>query len=163
MGENQYFFVSDAFGKEADWSVVGTGKVSEGRIDIPAEARMVRIGSGYVSIWVSDFSPSQNISFGLFSSQHFTREPLFFQATEEKVDLALRQLALNGDYTERELKSMRNTIFARYGYVFKNPGLKTYFSKRGWYMPDPNLKMKDIELTVQEKPFVDAIIKREKK
>jgi hypothetical protein len=40
------------------------------------------------------------------------------------------------DYiSPRELRLIRNEIFARYWYKFKDPALQTYFAKQDWYKP----------------------------
>ena len=39
------------------------------------------------------------------------------------------------DKTPWELKVMRNEIYARHGYIFKNPELKDYFERQSWYEP----------------------------
>lgn len=36
---------------------------------------------------------------------------------------------------KRELKIMRNEIFARYGYIFKTQDMKSHFSSQPWYQP----------------------------
>jgi hypothetical protein len=36
---------------------------------------------------------------------------------------------------KRELRIMRNEIFARYGYIFKSQDLKSHFSYQSWYQP----------------------------
>jgi hypothetical protein len=60
-----------------------------------------------------------------------------------------------------ELKEMRNEIFARYGYIFKNPKLKKHFEIQPWYKP---LKA-DVtaELTSTEKANIDLIRKWEER
>ena len=35
----------------------------------------------------------------------------------------------------RELKIMKNEIYARHGYIFKTPELKSYFESQPWYKP----------------------------
>lgn len=59
-------------------------------------------------------------------------------------------------YTNEELGFIRNEIFARYGYVFKNHKYANYFSEKSWYIPDStfqgneedfnNYEIKNIEL-----------------
>jgi hypothetical protein len=39
------------------------------------------------------------------------------------------------NFTARQRRIMRNEIFARYGYRFKNPELRTYFLAQPWYIP----------------------------
>jgi len=38
----------------------------------------------------------------------------------------------------RELKIMRNEIFARHGYIFKTDDMSTYFREQSWYVPRYN-------------------------
>lgn len=38
-------------------------------------------------------------------------------------------------YSKSELRILRNSIFARHGYIFKSEDLKEYFSKFEWYKP----------------------------
>ena len=51
-------------------------------------------------------------------------------------------------YSKRELKLMRNEIFARHGYIFKTDEMKKHFSSKQWYEPkynDVNSMLTDIE------------------
>lgn len=41
-------------------------------------------------------------------------------------------------YTKSELRILRNSIFAKHGYIFKSEGLKMYFSQFEWYKPEFN-------------------------
>lgn len=43
-------------------------------------------------------------------------------------------------YTYEELGFIRNEIFARYGYVFKNHKYANYFSEKSWYTPDSTFR-----------------------
>ncbi len=64
-------------------------------------------------------------------------------------------------YTSKDLKYMRNEIFARYGYIFKEGGeMHSYFSKQDWYHPQYN----DVStfLTEIEKRNIETILKAEK-
>jgi hypothetical protein len=60
----------------------------------------------------------------------------------------------------KELRIIRNEIFARYGYKFKDPGLQMYFGKQDWYRP----LFDNVEeyLTPVEKENVKFIIEKEK-
>ncbi len=40
----------------------------------------------------------------------------------------------------RDLRLMRNEIYARHGYVFSDPDLVAFFSAEPWYHPDPGFK-----------------------
>lgn len=62
--------------------------------------------------------------------------------------------------TATELRLLRNEIFARKGYVFKDAILNDYFLKKNWYKPN---KQKEIILTDIEKQNIELIKKVEKK
>ena len=48
--------------------------------------------------------------------------------------------------TPRELKIMRNEIFARHGYIFQSKDMIEYFSKQSWYRPtSANVTINHIE------------------
>ena len=47
------------------------------------------------------------------------------------------------DLTPKNLRFIRNEIFARHGYIFKSNDLTDYFSKFEWY--DPKFKVNQIE------------------
>lgn len=38
-------------------------------------------------------------------------------------------------FSSRDLRLMRNEIYARYGYIFNSNDLKSYFSSKPWYSP----------------------------
>jgi len=40
--------------------------------------------------------------------------------------------------SKQDLKIMRNEIFARHGYIFKTPEMKSYFASQSWYQPKYN-------------------------
>ncbi|PKG43540.1 YARHG domain-containing protein [Psychroflexus sp. MES1-P1E] len=88
------------------------------------------------------------------------------------------ELYVNGDYPEvsltvireqelqklasKELKLMRNEIFARYGYMFREGGeMEAHFSSKKWY--EPKCKNVDSFLTVIELLNIELIKKVEKK
>jgi len=39
------------------------------------------------------------------------------------------------NYTSEELEVMRNEIYARHGYSFKNRKMRAYFEAKDWYIP----------------------------
>jgi small-conductance mechanosensitive channel len=54
------------------------------------------------------------------------------------------------DLTSRDLKIMRNEIFARHGYIFKTPDMINHFSNQSWYRPmysDVTSMLSNIEKT----------------
>jgi hypothetical protein len=46
--------------------------------------------------------------------------------------------------SKAELRIMRNEVFARHGYVFKDTDLGSYFKKTVWYKPNPNFNLNRI-------------------
>lgn len=59
--------------------------------------------------------------------------------------LAASELANRSQW---ELRVMRNEIFARHGYIFKTPEMRSYFARQGWYSPrrgDVSRLLSDIE------------------
>lgn len=164
MGQNQYFFVHDVFGKTADWSILGTGKVTNEKFYNfdDDSCRMVRTLSGKLQIKVSDFQPTKNIEFGIINENSFISFPLDQEKIKNGEIIPLFDFDLVENYSKKELGLLRNTIYAQYGYDFKSPDLKKYFNQFEWYMPDPNLMLKNILLSEKEKEFIERIIKKEK-
>jgi hypothetical protein len=62
---------------------------------------------------------------------------------------------------EPALKLMRNEIFARYGYIFRNAELKSHFTEQSWYKP----VSADVttQLTEIEKKNTDLIRRQEQR
>lgn len=49
------------------------------------------------------------------------------------------------DYSRRDLRLLRNTIYARHGRAFKSDSLRQYFARQDWYKVDKNFQ--DSQLT----------------
>ncbi|MCC0733457.1 YARHG domain-containing protein [Clostridioides sp. ZZV14-6009] len=62
-----------------------------------------------------------------------------------------------GLYSKEELAYIRNEIFARYGYVFKEEPYKSYFSNKSWYQPDYSIGADTDILNSVEKQNVSLI------
>ncbi|MDB3083479.1 hypothetical protein C4097_02770 [Clostridioides difficile] len=60
-------------------------------------------------------------------------------------------------YSKGELAYIRNEIFARYGYVFKEEPYKSYFSNKSWYQPDYDIGADTDVLNSIEKQNVSLI------
>jgi hypothetical protein len=162
LGPNRYFYVNDIFGKNAEWSIIGTGKVTNETFDNYDEgkARMIRAISGSLQIDVRNFVPKKNIQFGIISANSFS----LYQAGAEPDPFfhILKYFNLDPPHSKEDLRTLRNTIYAQHGYVFKDKDLREYFSSFPWYFPDPNLTMEQIKLTEAERIFIDEILKQEK-
>jgi hypothetical protein len=84
MGQNQYFYVNDIFGKTANWSIIGSGKVTNEKFDYIDNdtCRMVRTLSGQLQIKVNDFQPTKNIEFGIVSEYSFIVWPVYHKESQ---------------------------------------------------------------------------------
>jgi hypothetical protein len=56
---------------------------------------------------------------------------------------------------ELSKKIKRNLPFARRGYVFKSPELRSYYERQPWYMPDPAYTPVEAELTKKEQEWLN--------
>lgn len=65
------------------------------------------------------------------------------------------------DYSPRDLKLLRNAVFARRGRPFKTPMVQGHFATVTWYKPDPAYK--DSRLTEVDKKNVQLIASLEQK
>lgn len=77
-----------------------------------------------------------------------------------KLDKLLKLSDLD-DYSPRDLKLLRNTVFARRGRPFKTPLVQGHFKTVTWYKPDAAYK--DARLTEVDKKNVQLILSLEKK
>ena len=60
-----------------------------------------------------------------------------------------------------QLQILRNTIYAKHGYVFQSEDLKTHFSKVPWY--NPNSSFNETMLTENERELIELFLLEEKK
>lgn len=73
------------------------------------------------------------------------------QDLKGKYPFASTEILINGilgNFDSKELRTMRNEIFARHGYIFKTADMKTYFEAQDWYSglyDDVNDKLTDLE------------------
>jgi hypothetical protein len=164
LGSNCYFYVHDVFGNSAKWSFVGVGKfTNEKIIDFESEnSKMIRIVSGKLQIDVANFQPKKNIQFGIARRSSFCLKWTDLTDIEEAVSNRRYMKSDDSPFTKEELRIIRNTLFAQYGFVFSSKDLDEYFRKFEWYIPNPNLKQTDIELTKEELEFLTIILQLEK-
>lgn len=88
--------------------------------------------------------------------------PAELNALEEpsKLDKLLKLSDLD-DFSPRDLKLLRNAVFARRGRPFKTPLVQAHFATVAWYRADPAYK--DSRLTEIDKKNVQLILSLEKK
>lgn len=171
MGKDQYFYVSDVFGKSAEWSIVGTGQVT-GHVfgyNDDINCRMVRTLSGKLRIDAKDFAPKNNIEFGLCHTSSFFGVPL--EAGDElslQVHTALAYWTLDmtnfriAPLTKDDLRKLRNTIYAMHGHPFQDKELRAFYERFIWYIPDPNLENVAQRLSPEEQRMISEIVALEK-
>ena len=170
MGKNQYFYVTDVFGKNADWSIIGTGLVTDHVFDyIDGNCRMIRTISGKLRVHVTNLSPQYNIEFGVSDASTFFGFPMEGESgLSEQVHTALAYSTLDmtpfrlAQLTKEDLRMLRNTIYATHGYAFKDNALLAFYEHFVWYIPDPNLKDIDKQLTPEEHRLINDIIALER-
>jgi hypothetical protein len=166
MGNDSYFYVSDIFEKEATWSVLGIGKTTTAvYTNYEIDCKMIRILSGSLQIHCSNWNPKHNLEFGVNNPNcyEFAVYPKTLNRIMTAVNsLNLENVAENTSYNKEELKLIRNTFFAQKGYLFSNAELSTYFSKFEWYIPNPNLKVSEIQFDENVKRFIEEVQKMEK-
>jgi len=162
--KDSYFYVNDVFGNSANWNVVGTGKVTGKTIKWgETEGRMVRVQSGKLIIQTNNLIPKQNIAFGILNTSSFCHYGLDYEDPRSKIKYAIcqRKLSEKEEYSKKELRLIRNGIYAEYGYSFKSQDLTEYFNTYAWYLPDPNLRINDIVLKEGDNEFIKRIIELE--
>jgi hypothetical protein len=59
-------------------------------------------------------------------------------------------------YNKLKLDTIRNTIYAHNGYVFKNKGWSNYFKKQNWYKPD-SAHFSKIQITSSTQDTLNSI------
>lgn len=92
---------------------------------------------------------------GEWSGDDEARTPL------EDPSLLDKQLTLNqlSDFSRRDLRLLRNVIYARRGRPFKSALLQSYFGTLAWYKPDPSYT--DVRLTALDKRNINLILSLE--
>lgn len=169
FGNNSYFYVKDIFGSNANWSINGTGKITETGFSFEHYNRMVRVLSGQLEISAKNFKPESNLEFGVISNGSFINYLLDKDKVSSRIynsliysTTDLKLLTTDDPLTKEELKICRNAIYAQHGYNFHNKKLSDFFKQFEWYLPDPNLTIEQIELSEQEKKYIGEIIEKEK-
>ena len=63
-------------------------------------------------------------------------------------------------YSQDDVALIRNEIYARHGYMFKEKKYADYFANKSWYTPDPNFSVSSFSKL--EKSNLDTIVQYEK-
>lgn len=102
-------------------------------------------------IWdLRHFQPQADLSLCLFTGISYVRYKVIYPWLNS--DDALGKLAR---LSNKELRFLRNTIYAQYGRQFQSPDLQEYFSKKWWYVP--NHDYSDRMLNEEDKKLLSMI------
>lgn len=102
---------------------------------------------GVIHWLFTDFKPTEDIFVVIYNRAHIENNWSLY----------------SGDPSgqKQEMRLFRNAIYASHGKIFASQDLKDYFSKQGWYHPDPNFTEK--MLTPEEHEYIEKILKIENK
>jgi hypothetical protein len=92
----------------------------------------------------------------------YKNEDLFINF--RKYDIASQRKVFESqlkNYNLKELRLMRNEIFAAYGYIFKSDDLREYFESKNWCNPSIS-NINEIMLTETELENIETLLKLEK-
>lgn len=135
-----------------DYLQVSYDEGSGVRLDLDRNNKRIGLGEGW---WLSKENKgaadgnSYHISSGLDavspSVQNVQSDSMDYRFLSERL---LTEFDLQG-LSKNDIRLMRNAIFARHGYIFKNKDLADYFSSMDWYEPrysDVTSMLTEIEL-----------------
>ena len=156
-------------GKEMNWKLVGEGNIDygdKGYYDTDGKYRILyaKLKNGYLHFKTKDFKPENE--FYLTEIVYLNGNYIFPEKTEkgfkfrdELTGMAYRAEYLTSEelmeFSDKDLKIMKNYPYALAGYDFSDKELKDYFSKFLWYIPTG----KNVELKENEYDIVKAMDK----
>lgn len=126
---------------EGLWRVGSHGGMIAPTPDKPVPAGYRRVGRGPKATLVWDlrnFRPRKDLRVCLRTTAT-TKNLLKEAAIDDLASVGIEKIRDVG-----ELRRLRNTIPALYGYVFKSPALRTYFDRTFWYHTDPSFKLRQL-------------------
>jgi len=88
-------------------------------------------------------------------------ERLSYQLEYDEMSRSRLKKSYFDKFDKRELRLMRNEVFASYGYIFSSLDLKSYFENKKWYKPKS--KNVDKELTEIEKYNLELLLEVERR
>lgn len=152
-GEFETFSINKTFFKNAnEWRIDGVGKTEnvEGAPNsfIEKDAVKFHIQKGKIIFKKINFKPDGDLI--VYSVNHIGFQD--FSYLQQSYYQAENIPKPENDFQRKILK---NLPFARRGYVFQNPELKTYFENLDWYIPNPKY-IPDLNLlTPEEKKWYE--------
>ena len=180
---NALISLPDSFwknGKEVDWELVGEGQFDYGykagydrEKDEEVQIKMIfaKLKKGYIRYKAKNFSPDDefymthitdiggNFLFPEKSSKGYIFKNDLIRAVYWADNLTDEELK---EFSNEDLKIMRNYPYAVEGYDFTDKKLKEYYSQFFWYIPEGrNVKLSKYDY--ERIQAVDKIIKQRKK
>ncbi|MCR4734109.1 MAG: YARHG domain-containing protein [Treponema sp.] len=122
-----------------------------------------------VAIWLyNDRGSFALVKNGLNGELHKSRRgEEFFNYVDKEVIKEFPLMFLSADkefpaywnLPKNQIRYLRNLIYARHGYIFKNEELNDFFRKFNWYKPNPDFT--EAELNREEKNYIDRLPSQE--
>lgn len=121
----------------------------------PAGMKVEGKGRDLKYVWeLKDLRPTEDLDICMQTASNYAmRQIVFPVAVMGEPAKQLAALSLD------ELRTLRNTVYARHGRVFKDKDLQAHFERQWWYAPDPAYN--DSMLTDDDRGAVAAIAKAE--
>ncbi len=177
MEPGTYFSVNHSFFNDqspTDWKIVGRGKVAKQPFATPyselKNIRPVKFNAGQLQFKAQNFKPDFDLEITQFALRiqlshwsHNEEAALFYFIGELDMipeDFIPEELA---GYTEKQLWLLRNYLFAKYGYIFKNPKLSALFKKFNWYTPRANRLPYKKYFSAKDQKLLEMIMEEEAK
>lgn len=117
-----------------------------GPTTVPAGAKATTNSDGTTTFtWdLRNFAPKEDLSV-CFLDLNANRHMEFYQLQDSDIS----------KLSKKELRIVRNTVFALHGYKFKSQDLAKHFAKKPWYVVNP--KFKNSDLSKEERDFVKKV------
>lgn len=114
-----------------------------------AERTTFAIRDGHITLRKKNFTPSGEVylwaaTIGSFGEEF---EEISFNSKYHNLPFKISNMMTKRAVDEFSAKVLRNYVFARHGYVFKDVSLQRYFQSMPWYVADPSYKADLEQLT----------------
>lgn len=123
----------------------------------PAPKGILILGNGKVRSYqwkLKDFHPTTDLSLCLQTGRNYVRYQIIFPLLQLREPF-IHLTTLN----PKQLRLLKNTIYAQYGRTFNSSDLQEYFNQQWWYEPNPNYS--ESMLTKEDKDALAAISRAE--
>jgi YARHG domain len=171
MGSNCFFTVPWTFsnsGKAASWAIAGKGRLApEARTIFENTQRVVSMDEGKLILHEKHFQPDSDLSV----TEYYLHNEVYLWTSDfdsnPLKEVMFAYMTFNpespdfSEFTVEQLRLLRNYLYARHGYVFKDAALKKIFSQCLWYKPAPGLALSEIELSDADQTVLKFILEEE--